>query len=133
MNQVCFMACQPIDEDWDNEKFYVVAFPELTIYGHTIDRFTKEHYKSDWPHVAKGRLQGMEWGCFHSRACPDGEVGSQPIEICVETPPEIFWKARQDRWPEADFITTPDPIARIFGDDGTGKLTELWNSQDGDL
>lgn len=132
-NPVCFMACQPVEEDWLKEHFYVVAFPELTIYGHTIDRFTKEHYADDWSRVAKQRLEGLEWGCWHSEVCPHGEVGSQDIQICVGIPPQIFLAAREKDWPETDFITTPDPLARIYGDDGSGKLTEIWNSKDGGI
>lgn len=130
---VCFMACQPVEDDWIREKFYVVAFPELTIYGHSIDRFTREHFPEDWPRITRTRLQGIEWGCWHSVLCPDGEIGNQDLQICVAIPPEIFMAAREKGWPETDFITTPEPISRVYGDDGTGKLTEIWNSQDGDL
>lgn len=129
---VCFMACQPVGEDWLREKFYIVAFPEVSIYGHTIDRFTKEHYREDLHVIMNQRVAGYEWGCWHSVMCPDGEVGSQPVEICASVSPQVFQNARANAWPDAEFITTPDPVSRIYADDGTGRMTEVWNSQDGE-
>ena len=130
---VCFMACQPVGDDWDTERFYIVAFPELTIYGHSIDRFTQEYYKEDWPGITRQRVYNNEWGCWHSVAAPDGEVGIQPLDICMRVPGSVFKDARAKRWPEKGFITTPGPVSRIFTDDGTGNITEIWNSLEGEL
>jgi hypothetical protein len=129
----CFMGCQPVDSDWDTERFYIVAFPELTIYGHSVDRYTQENYKEDWPSITRQRLYGNEWGCWHSTACRDGEIGIQPLDICMRVPGAVFQDARKSDWPETTFITTPDPVARVFASDGAGGMTEIWNSQEGDM
>lgn len=154
----CFMGCEPQPDD--KETFYVAVFPELTIYGHTINRWIREKYPEDWDLVRDTQARGLYWGCWHSQACPDGEMGSQDPAICVPmervaaqlgwglTPSELMEEFSDQMWPDLRIdigLTTNSPIARILvapDDDKdpvafleavrTGNLKEVWNSIDGD-
>lgn len=126
----CFMGYTP--EDDENEKFYVLAFPELTIYGHTIDHYTKRDYPEDWQHTVDGRKQGMEFGCWHSEACVDGEIGSNPVDGLRQITQDTFLWAWDEGWPEQP-PALAGPIAAVYSMDDDGGLTKVWDSQKGEV
>lgn len=129
----CFMECQP-PEGGGSEKFYVQALPEFTIYGHTVDAWSQEKYPEDWQYTLRSREAGNEFACWHSVACPDGELGYNPVSLLGTITYEQFMEAEAAGWPN-DYALTPAtrdmPAVAIFtiGPDG---LTEEWNSLEGD-
>jgi hypothetical protein len=128
------MRCSP-PEGGGSEKFYVVVFQELTIYGHTIDAYTQEQFPEDWPLTVELRRADREWGCWHSIACPEGEIGSQDCAHIREITYDTFVQAREAGWPEsAEPLTVPygTPIAAFGTIDEHGKFVWVWNSLEGD-
>lgn len=129
----CFMRCQPTLEDQTGERFYVMAMIELTIYGHTIDRFTREHYPDDWHHTMQLREQGIEWGCWHSVAASDGEIGSNRVDGLRPILFETFAQARDQGWPYDNRLTTLAPVAAVGFLDDAGRFQWDWSSLDSTL
>ena len=130
----CFMGYDPA-EGREDEKFYVMHGRELTIYGHTVDAATKRDYPEDFPMTLKGRKRGMEFACWHSEACRDGEIGSNPMNMIVEISYEDFEIARGASWPYLTNLplTHLAPAAAVgYVDDSTGKIVPVWDSLHGD-
>lgn len=128
----CFMGYLPA-EDVD-ERFYVMVMQELTIYGHTIDAATKRDYPEDWPHTFDGRKNGYEFACWHSNACADGEIGSNPSAGLREITREQFIEAWDAGWPalEDHPITQEGPVAAVGFFDEQGHAVTVWDSLHGD-
>lgn len=126
----CFMGCTP--EPGSDERFFVMSLPELSIYGHTVDAWVKEKFPEDWPLIQGTRSNGMEWGCFHSSACPDGEIGSNDPRGLLPISQELFEMAREAGWPDFPILTSLAPAAAVFTVDEDGNLHEEWNSLEGD-
>jgi hypothetical protein len=125
------MSCDP-PEGGGDEKFYVAVFPELTIYGHTVDSWTKTRYPEDWQHTQDGRRRGMEFGCWHSVACPDGEIGSNDMRVLAPISYEQFVEAREKGWPDDYVPTTDAPVSGIAEILPDGTLKPVWDSLRGD-
>lgn len=144
-----------------SHNFWVAVLPELTIYGHDVNAWTRERYPEDMEHVESVFESGLLWGCFHSLACPDGEIGSQDPAICVPMeqiiarmglfmpPVEFMERAAELGWPDLQMLvglTANRPLISIFvpPDDTDesaealfegmqrGTLREVWNSLEGD-
>jgi len=143
----------------ESKHFWVAVLPELTIYGHDVNAFTRKRYPEDWPHVRDVFASGMLWGCFHSQVVADGEIGSQDPGICVPlykigvrlgldlTEHELFERFAELGWPDLQLhvgLTSNRPLVRILvGEEGEspdqflegvrrGTLREAWNSLEGD-
>lgn len=93
------MGCDPPQGGGD-ERFYVYFSAGLTIYGHTIDEWGLERYPEDAEMIARGRMGGREFGCWHSEAAPDGEFGTNPMEGLHEIAYAAFMQAREHGWPD---------------------------------
>lgn len=129
----CFMGYE-VEKD-EGETYYVIVMRELTIYGHTIDAATKRDYPEDWGHTVDGRKNGYEFGCWHSNACADGEIGSNVMDGLREITREQFIEAWDSGWPElADSpITREGPVASVgYFDLETGQIIKAWDSLHGD-
>lgn len=127
------MRCEPVGDDATEERFYVMAMMELTIYGHTIDRYTKEQYPEDWEHTRGLRERGVEWGCWHSVACSDGEIGSNDVRMLRPILYETFVLAREHRWPYVRDYTTLAPVAAVGFMDDKGRFVWEWSSLEDSL
>lgn len=127
------MRCEPSEVDQAEERFYVMAMIELTVYGHTVDRWIKEHYPEDWPLTLESRKHGSEWGCWHSVACPDGELGSNSVGALRPIEFEAFAFAREHDWPYVSDYTTLAPVMAVgqLGDDG--RFIWNWSSLEDSL
>lgn len=128
----CFLGCEP-PEGGGGEHFYVMALPDLTVYGHSIDAWTQANYPEDLVHTQASRRNGMEFGCWHSTACVDGEVGSNQRQSLVEISYEDFVAARDAGWPRASFLTSTSPASMIGTVNDDGTVREVWNSLEGDV
>lgn len=128
----CFMGYLPGEDV--GERYYVMVMQELTIYGHTVDAATKAQYPEDWPHTLRLRENGLEFACYHSNACHDGEIGSNPAQGLREITREEFIEAWDNGWPElADSpITMEGPLASVGYIDAQGVLRKTWDSLHGD-
>lgn len=117
------------------ERFFVMRMYELTIYGHTVDEHLQRRgYDSDWTIVQEERKRGVEFGCWYSEACIDGELGSNPIAALVEIGYADFKRAAEHDWPflADEGVTTREPVAAVgeFRKDGT--IDWKWDSLSGD-
>lgn len=122
------------DPPAEGESFYVMAFAELTIYGHTIDGYIKAKYPhDDWPHILASRRDGREFGCWHSQACTEGESGSNPVSALRPITYEAFMQAAEQGWPYVADLTTLAPVAAVgsYGEDG--RIGWHWSSLDNTL
>ena len=129
----CFMGYLPGEDE--GERYYVMVMQELTVYGHTVDAATQRDYPEDWPHTLRGRANGYEFACYHSTACADGEIGTNPIDGLREISREQFIEAWDAGWPELadDPITREGPVASVgYLDLETGKVVMTWDSLHGD-
>lgn len=125
----CFMRCQPVEGGGD-ERFYMMAMMELTIYGHTIDAWVKEKYPEDWEHVQHTRHHGSEWACWHSVACPDGEIGSNEVGMLRPITYDAFVQAAEQGWPYSSDHTTLAPVAAVGYVNEVGDFVWDWSSLD---
>jgi hypothetical protein len=109
-----------------DERFYVVVMQELTIYGHTVDAYTKANFPEDWEHTEALMAIGQEYGCWHSVACRDGELGSWDKRALKQISHDEFLQARDDDWPElADQpITQPGPVSAVGYVDKDGNYVD---------
>lgn len=124
----CLMGYVIEDDANAEERFYVLAFPELTIYGHTIDHYTRERYPEDWPKTQGGRRHGVEFGCWHSVACAEGEIGSNTVDGLRRIGRDEFVAAWDEGWPQQP-PALAGPVAAIYDMD-TGE--RVWDSLHGD-
>lgn len=131
----CFMGYDPAEQHED-EKFYVMNMQELTIYGHTVDHWTRRDYPEDWPLTQEWRRNSREFACWHSVACPDGEIGTNPAEALLPITFEAFEFALGESWPHLADIppTTLAPVSAVgHVDETTGRIVWDWDSLRGDL
>jgi len=131
----CFMGYDPA-EGYEDEKFYVMNMREGTIYGHTVDHWTQRDYPEDWPYTLAGRRAGREFACWHSVMCPDGEIGSNPIDAIRPISFSAFVFAMNERWPQQTSapLTTLAPMSAVGEiDPESGKIVWVWDSLRGDL
>lgn len=132
MRHPCFMGCEPRGDD--DERFFLVAHADLTIYGHTVDAHTREKHPEDWPLTLGMRERGREFACWHSRACPDGELGGTDLAVCVEIDRAAFEQADEQNWPYLeDALTSATPSSSVYVlDPTTMEATKIWDSIEGD-
>jgi hypothetical protein len=130
----CFMGCDPPDGG-GAEAFYIVVYPELTVYGHTTDAFTRTRYPEDWPLTLSGRERGREYGCWHSVMCAAGELSSHDVGSLRPITFEQWDRARSEGWPQDPIdgggLTTVSPIAATASFDADGQITDWWDSHFG--
>jgi hypothetical protein len=128
----CFMGYLPAEDE--GERFYVMVMQELTIYGHTVDAAIKRDYPEDWEYTLHARGQGMEFACWHSNACADGEIGSNPMSGLREITREQFIEAWDAGWPDLmdSPITMEGPVAAVGFVDADGNVVKTWDSLHGD-
>lgn len=130
MKHSCYMGCDPTGEP--DERFLLVGHADLTIYGHTVDAHTREKFPEDWPLTVALREQGREFACWHSWACPEGELGANDLSSCVEIDREAFERADEQGWPKLpDALTTAAPSSAIYVFDAD-SITKIWDSIEGD-
>jgi hypothetical protein len=127
----CFMGCDPSPDS--EERFFVMGLQEFTIYGHTVDRWTRENYPEDLPHVEQGNREGRQWACYHSPACPDGELGTNDARALIEITYDDFVAANEAGWPHLPLVTTAAPAVAIFVPDDEGNLVKHWDSLRGNV
>jgi hypothetical protein len=129
----CFMGYDPA-EDHENERFYVMRMYELTIWGHTVDHWTRRDYPEDWPYTLAGRKHGREFACWHSVACPDGEIGTNDTGVIEEITFEQFAEAAGNKWPHLtdEPVTTEAPASAVGWIDDKGEVHWEWDSLRGD-
>jgi hypothetical protein len=126
----CFMG--PLADE--GERYYVMVMQELTIYGHSVDAWTREKYPEDWPLTLDARTRGFEFGCYHSNACADGELGTNPMSSLREITREQFIEAWDAGWPDLmdSPITQEGPVAAVGFIDADGNAVKVWDSLHGD-
>lgn len=127
----CFMDYVVEDEENAKEAFYVLALPQLTIYGHTIDHYTQARYPEDLALTLHGRSQGYEFGCWHSEACPDGEIGSNAVDGLRRISRDEFIRAWDEGWPQQEAAILA-PVAGIYTIEPDGSVVKVWDSLGGD-
>lgn len=127
----CFMGCDP--SPGSKEKFFLMGLREFTIYGHTVDAWVRENYPEDLIHIERGNREGRQWACYHSPACPDGELGTNDARALLEITYEDFVAAQESAWPHLPFTTTDAPAAAVYSLDESGNVISAWNSLQGDV
>lgn len=131
----CAMGCDP-PEAGQGESFYIVVYPEMTVYGHTVDAWLAQRYPEDVPLVSAARARDMEHGCWHSVLCPAGELADHDLQPLRRVTAEQFFEARGLGWPQDPIddggLTTVAPVFGIATFGADGKMETWWDSQFGD-
>lgn len=78
----------------DGSVIFTPLFENLVIYGRRI----RSTYAEDWPMEARALERGRVMGEWFSVACPDGELGTNPLQACEEITAEEFSAAYQRGW-----------------------------------
>jgi hypothetical protein len=115
----------------EGECFFVLALPELTIWGHTIDHYTRRDYPEDWSLTLSGREQGLEFACWHSDACSDGEIGSNAVDGLSAITREQFIEAWDKGWPALPPVLNA-PVSSVYTWNEDGSIVKVWDSLHGD-
>jgi hypothetical protein len=126
-------GCDYDVEHWaSQERFYVMAYQELTVYGHTVYGEALRRFPEDAESFTRILSNGREFGCWHSIACPKGESGSNPLNALKPITFEQFQQAAKDRWPYSDELTAGGPVTAISVlNPETGHFDEIWDSLGG--
>jgi hypothetical protein len=112
----------------DNERFYVLALLDLTIYGHTVDDELKaDPDPHDWKLVQRQRERGIEFGRWFSKNCRDGELGTNVTGKLLEVDRELFEKAQGMGWPTLPPLVN-EPNMGIATLDKDGQVRIVWDS-----
>lgn len=109
------------------ERFWVLAYPDLTVYGHSVDRWTRKHYPEDMEATRQMHLNGRDFGCWHSVVCPEGELGSNPVFMLRRITKDEYEAAEEGGWPFDSKLTTDQPSVSIHVVEN-GEWVEIYNS-----
>jgi len=127
----CFGGYDP-DANPDAERFYINPLADLTIYGHTIDGWLREHEPGDLEPTRQLRIHGREFACWHSLWCPSGELGSNAVENLRAISYKQFKEAQEAGWPfNAELATTTPAVTIAYLDRETGDWSKIYESTEG--
>jgi hypothetical protein len=132
MRNPCFMGCEP--RDGEDETFFVYVVADMTSYGHTVDAHTLRAYPEDWPSTLAVREEGRDFGCWHSKFCPDGELTTFDPSDCRKITRQEFEQADEAMWPTiTDELTSAAPAMAIYVlDPHHLSPVKVWDSVEGD-
>jgi hypothetical protein len=128
----CFMGYVIEEPENAEETFYALALPEFTIYGHTVDWYTKRDYPEDLAITENGRKQGIEFACWHSEVESRGEIGSNAVDGLRKITREQFLEAWDAGWPKLPPALNA-PAVSIYTMEEDGSIEKVWDSLRGDV